>query len=48
MALDIQNISKVVGMNSLKFNIMFFLLSRFQHFLRGHISKGREKGENEN
>lgn len=43
-----QNICKGIGMNSLKFGIVFFLLSRFQHFLRGHISKGREKGQNEN
>lgn len=46
MPLDTQNISEGVGMNSLKLDIMLFLLSRFQRFLRGHISKGREKGEN--
>lgn len=46
MPLNTQNVSKGVGMSSLKFDIMFFLLYRFQHFLRGHIIKRREKGEN--
>lgn len=41
-----QNICKGISMNSLKFDIMFFLLSGFQHFLRALISKEEEKGQN--